>query len=135
MNLVILMGRLTRDPECKFTSNQTAICTFSIATNKKWKTTAGEAKEKVTFTEWTAFGKTGEMIAKHFHKGKTILVEGEVDLEQWQDKEGSQRSKIKFILRQFHFVGDSGTREKPSGQAASAPAAKAQEINDADIPF
>lgn len=135
MNQVNLMGRLTRDPECKFTSNQTAICTFGVATNKKWKTSDGESKEKVTFTEWTAFGKTGELIAKFFDKGKPILLEGEVDFEEWQDKEGNRRSKTKFIVHKFHFVNDGTKREKPSGQAASAPASKAQEISDADIPF
>jgi single-strand DNA-binding protein len=134
MNVVTLMGRLTRDPEIRYTNSNSPVCNISVATNKKYKTTAGEDREQVVYTDWVAFGKMAEALAKHFHKGKVIVANGEVFQDQWE-KDGKTMTRLKFYLHHYSFVPTDSPREKPSGQAASAPASKAQEINDADIPF
>ncbi len=101
-----MAGHLTRDPELRFLQNQTAICGFSIATNKKWKDQQGNQQEKVCFVECVAWGKRGETINQYFKKGAGILIEGELELDQWDDKDtGQKRSKHKINVQSFSFMG------------------------------
>lgn len=146
-NKVILMGNLTRDPELKHLTN-TAVCNIGIAVNRKFKKADGEKVEETTFVDCKAWGKTGEIIAQYFGKGQAILVEGRLNLEQWQDKDGGNRSKLVVIVESFEFCGgkgeggDSGnsTRDalqtKPRRQPAGPTNTKSYEpIDDSQIPF
>jgi single-strand DNA-binding protein len=132
-NKVILVGHLTRDPECKFLQSGTAVCDFGVANNRKWKDAAGQAKEEVCFVDAVAFGKTGEIIAKHFTKGKAILIEGRLKMEQWEDKQGNKRSKIGVVVESFTFIG--GGVDGDDRQAAPKRAAPAAPAADDDVPF
>jgi|SRR5436190_16952701 len=117
-NRVILAGNLTRDPELRYTPKGTAIAKLGMAINRTWKNEAGETKEEVTFVDLDAFGRTAEVIAQYLKKGRPILVEGRLKLDQWDDKQTNQkRSKLGIIVESFQFL-DSG---RPDGAPSEAP--------------
>lgn len=107
LNKMLLSGRLVRDPELRYLQSGTAVCNFSVATNRKYKNqNTNELVEEVTFVDITAWGKTGENISKFFSKGQPILVEGRMSQSTWEDKAtGQKRSKLFVTLEQFHFFG------------------------------
>lgn len=126
-NKVIIAGNLTRDPELKFTPKGTAICKISLAINRQWRTETGEQKEEVTFVDVDCFGKQAETIGKYLTKGKPLLVEGRLRLENWEDKTTQQkRSRLGVVMESFQFL-DSG---KGEGKAQN-PNAK---IDPSDVP-
>src|SRR6185436_9485303 len=111
LNVVVLQGNLTRDPETRFTPAGLAIVSFGIAVNGGF----GE-KEEVSFIDCTAFGKQGEALARFFNKGKQILVQGRIRQERWEDKTtGGKRSKLFVIVESFNFV--SGGKAPAAGEA------------------
>lgn len=113
-NKVILMGNLTRDPEIRYTPKGTAVARLGMAVNRKYTTESGEAKEEVTFVDVDAWGKQAEVIAQYCRKGKALLVEGRLKLDQWDDKAtGQKRSRLGIVLESFQFVG--GRREDEGG--------------------
>jgi len=104
-NKVVLVGNLTRDPETSTTNNGLAICKFGLASTRKYKTAAGDPKEETTFVDIDAFGKAAEIIAKYMVKGRPMLVEGRLKMDQWTSAEGQNRSKLGVVLEQFQFLG------------------------------
>ena len=115
MNRVVLMGNLTRDPEFK-NIGTTNVCNFGIAINR---VVHGGGKE-TTFVDVSAFGKCAENISKYFQKGKPILIEGRLKLDEWQDSNTQQkRSKLKVVAERFFFCGGNAA---PQGAPAQAPA-------------
>ena len=150
-NRVILAGNLTRDPELRYTPKGTAIASFGLAINRKWKSETGEAKEEVTFVDIEAWDRQAEVIAQYFKKGRPILVEGRLKFDQWEDKNTHQKqSKLKVRLESFSFIDTKGVdggvpseapRVRPAA-AASAPAGapapaepEAPEPEQDDVPF
>ena len=108
LNKVLLMGNLTRDPELRVTPKGTPICQFSLAINRQFKMESGESREEVIFVDVEAWGKQGETIAKYMTKGRPLYVEGRLRLDQWEDKNTKEkRSRMKVVLEQFQFLGDS----------------------------
>jgi single-strand DNA-binding protein len=121
-NKVILAGNLTRDPEVRYTPKGMAIAKFGLAINRTWKNESGETKEEVTFVDIDAFGRQAEVISQYLKKGRPILVEGRLKLDQWDDKQtGQKRSRLGIVLEGFQFL-DSGRSDGSSrSSAASAP--------------
>lgn len=108
LNKVLLMGNLTRDPELRVTPKGTPICQFSLAINRQFKMESGESREEVIYVDIEAWGKQGETIAKYCTKGRPLYVEGRLRLDQWEDKNTKEkRSRMKVVLEQFQFLGDS----------------------------
>lgn len=104
-NKVILMGNLTRDPEMRYTPNNTAVTSFGIAVNRKWKDGQGQPQEEVTFVDCEAWSKTAEVINQYLKKGRPVFVEGRLKLDQWDDKkDGSKRSKLKVVIESVTFI-------------------------------
>jgi single-strand DNA-binding protein len=139
-NKVMLGARLVRDPELRVTPKGTAICQFSVATSRRYKSDSGEQMEETSFIDCEAWGKTGELIQQHFTKGKAIFIDGRMKQDTWEDKETkAKRSKIKVVVESFQFVGakEDGQTPAPAQQqtpkAASKPAA--QDNLDEDVPF
>jgi len=115
MNRVLLMGNLTREPELK-NIGTTNVCNFGIAINRVVK---GGGKE-TTFVDISAFGKCAENIAKYFQKGKQILIEGRLKLDEWQDTtSGQKRSKLKVIAERFFFCGGNATPQGAPAQTSN----------------
>ena len=150
-NKVILMGNLTRDPELRYTPKGTAIAKIGLAVNRVWTNEAGEKKEDVTFIDVDVFGRTAENVGQYMRKGRPILVEGRLKLDQWDDKTtGAKRSKLGVVLEGFQFLdsgrGDGsapppGEAPRParppasSSPAAAAPESEAPPPDDDDVPF
>jgi single-strand DNA-binding protein len=119
LNKVHLIGNLTRDPELRHTPKGSAICTFALAINRKFKDESGE-REEVTFVEVEAWGKAGENVAKYCARGRSLYVEGRLKLDQWEDKQTKEkRSRLKVVLETFQFLGakpDSAAPADDSGR-------------------
>ncbi len=145
MNILLQKGNLTRDPETRYTPKGTAITQFGIAVNRRWKGEDGQAKEEVTFTDWQAWGKTGETIARFFKKGDPIICEGRLAQEEWEDKQtGEKRRKSLGKLETFHFCGskaaDGGGQRtaRPTGGSpvtSGSEAPWADGLEDDDVSF
>lgn len=119
-NKVILAGNLTRDPELRYTPNGKAIAKFGLAINRNWTTETGEKKEEVTFVDIDSFGRQAEVISQYLKKGRPVLVEGRLKLDQWDDKQsGQKRSRLGVVLESFSFL-DSGNRGE-AGAPSDAP--------------
>ena len=117
INHVTIGGNLVRDPELKHLPNGTALCSATIANNKKWKDAQGQPVEKVVFVGINIWGKTAEAFAQFHRKGDLCLVEGELDQETWDDKDtGKKRERTKVRVEKWHFM------PKKDGQGAPAPA-------------
>jgi len=146
-NKVILAGNLTRDPELRYTPKGMAIAKLGLAINRTWKNEAGETKEEATFVDVDAFGRTAEVIGQYLKKGRPILMEGRLRLDQWDDKQtGQKRSKLGVVLESFQFIdsgkGDGGpgdgSRSRSSAPTQSAPEpaeAGAPAPEEDDVPF
>lgn len=102
INIVCIVGRLTRKPDLKYTPKNTPISTFSIA-NNKIRYSNGEKKESVSFFNCIAWGKTGQIIAERFEKGQKITLLGRLDQRSWTDKTGHNHSTVEIIVEDFNF--------------------------------
>jgi single-strand DNA-binding protein len=138
VNKVTLAGRLTRDPETRYTNSGTAITDISLAVSRFYKTEAGETRDETDFIDVTAFGRSAEIIQKHLHKGNPLFVEGRLKLDQWDDKQtGSKRSKLKVIAESMQFVGPRAQAPAQSAQepGAPVPVGRGADMEPEDIPF
>ena len=148
-NKVILMGNLTRDPELRYTPKGTAIAKVGLAVNRVWTNEAGEKKEEVTFVDVDIFGRTAENVGQYMRKGRPMLVEGRLKLDQWDDKQtGQKKSKLGVVAETVQFLGSApggGEGGAPAAPRAPRPAAAApasapesgdaEPPHDDDVPF
>lgn len=131
-NKVLLMGNLTRDVELRHLQSGTSVGGFGLAVNRRYKDGGGQTKEDVLFVDCEAWGTTAENLAKYLQKGRPVFVEGRLKLDEWQDKDGVRRSKIKVVVESFQFVDN-----KPSqtGEGPGAKTAQGGPAEGGDIPF
>lgn len=123
MNTIMLKGRLTRDPEVRYTQNNAAVTQLTMAVDRYTK--AGEEK-LADFIDCVSFGSTAEFIGKYFKKGQEILVIGRLQIDSYTDKEGNTRRKTNVIISQVEFCGSK----------AESPTDVTKEISDGDdLPF
>lgn len=103
MNRVILMGRLTHDPEMRLTpQNGTSVATFDVAVDRQFKK---EGQQQADFIHCVAWQKTGEFINRYFAKGKMIAVEGRLQSRSWQGNDGKTHMSYEVVVEQAHFCG------------------------------
>ena len=126
------MGNLTRDPEVNYTPKGLAVGKLGIAINRKYKDSEGNQREETTFVDVDVFGKQAETLGKYMRKGRPILIEGRLKLDEWEDqKTGQKRSKLGVVCERFNFVG--GKDESQEAPTSEAP--KKSPIDDDDVPF
>ena len=117
LNKVLLMGNLTRDIEMRNLPSGMAVAAFGLAVNRKWKNQQGEQQEEVTFIDLEAFGKPAEVMNQFLRKGSGVFIEGRLQLDQWTDKEGNKRQKMKVVVNEFQFIdgkpADQGHSQQP----------------------
>lgn len=134
MNIVILTGRLTKDPDEKMTQSGMAVTNFTVAVDKFTK----NQDDTATFIPCTAFGKTGEFIGKYFGRGRKIVVQGKLDVSSYQDREGNRRTFTKVIVDRAEFA-DSHNNNNGGGQQQEQPmegfAQGGGQVFDEDVPF
>jgi single-strand DNA-binding protein len=162
VNKVILVGRLGRDPETRYTSGGQAVANFSVATDESYKDKNGERQKRTEWHKIVVWGKQAEIAQQYLKKGSLIFIEGRIQSREWQDKEGQKRTSFEIVANNFRMLG--GRAEGAAAGAAagagggavrsggddfephaapaedsyggsSAPAAGGPEISDEDIPF
>ena len=160
LNKVMLIGNLTRDPELRYTPQGTAVATFSIATNRQWKTDSGDTKDQAEFHRIVAWDKLAEICAKMLKKGVRTFVEGRLQTRSWQAQDGSQKSTTEIVITDMLMLDarrDPGeitvpddfnqepessktvkvakTKPAKSEKTKTPPQEASDEINEEDIPF
>ncbi|HMP77257.1 MAG TPA: single-stranded DNA-binding protein [Kiritimatiellia bacterium] len=108
LNKVLLIGRLTRDPEKRSTPSGMAVAELGMAVNRRYKASNGEDREETCFLNVTVWGKTAELCAEYLRKGSPLFVEGRLKLDEWE-KDGQKRSKLGVVAERVQFL-DSGSR-------------------------
>jgi single-strand DNA-binding protein len=144
-NKVILIGNVTRDIEMAYLPNNTPVAKLGIATNRKFKRQNGEEGEEVCFIDCKAFGRSAEILNQYVQKGHSIMLEGRLTLEQWDDKAtGAKRSKHTVMIENFQFLnnkqdGERQQRNDPQERNTApnndTPAPPPAMGDDSDIPF
>lgn len=145
LNKVFLVGNLTREPELRYTQGGMAVATLGIASNRKFHSKTGELKEEVLYINVEVWGKLAENCGEYLSKGRPILVEGRIVMDQWEDKDGNKRTTYKISSNNIQFLGSaSGSRENSapnSGQMNENKISETPKDNDPgnsipdDIPF
>lgn len=147
VNKVILVGRLGRDPEVRYTPSGVTVATFSIATSDEWKDKdTGQKQERTEWHRIVAWGKLGEICGEYLSKGKQVYIEGRIQTRSWDDRDGNKRYTTEIVAREMVMLGggsggrssddypDSGdyyTQDKRSGPPSGPPGPP----DDDDIPF
>ena len=107
-NKVILVGNLTRDPQLSYLPSQTPVVEMGLAMNRRWRGQNGEQREDTCFIDCRAYGKQAETINQYMRKGNPILVEGRLQFDMWEGKDGQKRSKHRVVVENFQFLGAGG---------------------------
>lgn len=125
LNQVTLMGRMTRDPELKYTANEKAVVSFTIAVDRDYK-----GEDAADFIDCVAWNKTADMVDRYFHKGERIIVSGRIQTRTWETNDGKKRKATEVIADRVYFV------ESKRGDVAQKPETF-DEIGDGDgeLPF
>ncbi len=147
-NKVILIGNLTRDVELKYTPSGTAIAKFGIATNRTYKDNlSGENKQEVMFIDITVFGRSAEVANQYLSKGRRVLIEGRLVLDQWVDSTGNKRSKHSIVAERVQFMDSKSSSSDNGSYRFNQPEQKKPQmqqktneipsidIDDDEIPF
>lgn len=116
LNSVMLIGRLTADPQLKYLPNGNAVVEFSIANNYF----VPNKDKEVNFFEIVAFGKTAETVGKYLAKGKQIAVTGSLRQDRWQDKDGNSKSRVRIIMQSMQMLGGAGGQPQQANEGFSS---------------
>ena len=154
LNKVMLLGRLGKDPEIRYTAQQMPVCTFSLATGERRKDASGQWVEQTEWHNIVVWGKTGENCHKFIKKGREVFIEGRIQTRKWQDKEGRDRYTTEIVALNVQFLGSGKgvARDDAAGAVASEGASAHSEglpnieqavnaaptevaFDDDDIPF
>lgn len=145
LNHIVIMGRLTRDPELRRTGNGVAVASFTLAVDRDFSGKDGE--KETDFVDCVAWRQTGEFVSKYFTKGRMACVSGSLQLRDWTDKDGNKRRSAEVIANNVYFADSKNTAEnggsRPTAAAPAAPtyaapaAGSFAPINDDDeqLPF
>ena len=144
LNKIFIMGRLTRDPELRRTQSGTPVTSFSLAVDRDFKSQSGE--KETDFIDVVAWRSTAEFVAKYFTKGRMAVVEGRLQIRDWQDRDGNKRRSAEVIADNVYFgdsrrdsSGDSGSGSYGGGYSApvgGGPSGFAEiDEEDGDLPF
>ncbi|MCG2725409.1 MAG: single-stranded DNA-binding protein [Elusimicrobia bacterium] len=120
-NYVLLTGRLTRDPDLRYTQKGIPVCSFDIAVNRRYKdASTGEWKEDATFIGIVAWGPMGERSGEKLKKGSPVHVEGRLSSSEYTDREGQKRKSIKVTARRIQFLAVAPKGDAPLGDEGEA---------------
>lgn len=126
MNKTLLVGRLSKDPELKYTQSGTAVCNFTVAVNRRTKN--AEGNYDADFISCTAWNKTAEFVGQYFTKGQTIGLEGRIQNRSYDAQDGSKRFVTEVVAEQVEFVGS-----KPQNENKASQMGQEIDISDAEL--
>lgn len=138
VNRVILIGRLGRDPELRYTSSGTPVANFSLATDESWTDSNGQRQSRTEWHNIVAWSKLGEICNQYLRKGKLVFIEGRIQTREWDDRDGNKRRTTEIVASEMRMLG---SRDEENGRTESKPSAESDNstmevgITDDDIPF
>jgi len=146
VNMVVLMGNMTREAELRYTPNGKAVASFGLAVNRVYKDASGEQKKEADFFDIVAWGKLAEIISQYGSKGQGVHVMGRLQNRSWEAQDGGKRTKTEIIANDISLIGGKGSGSGSSDFAQSSPAKEGvdtpaptevtdEEISIDDIPF
>lgn len=112
INRVIISGRLTRDPELRYTPAGKAVCTVALAYNRRYKDASGQWQDDTTYINVVCWMKVAELVNRYLHKGSPVLVEGRLESRSWETEAGQKRSVVEIRADRIGFL-----EKAPSGEA------------------
>ena len=126
LNKVMLIGNVTRDPEIKYTPKGSAVTDLGIAVNRVFTPEGGERREETTFVDVTLWGRQAEIAGEYCKKGRSIYIEGRLQLDSWEDKtSGQKRSKLRVVGENFQLLGP-----RPGGSGGGSHSAGEEEYSE-----
>ena len=131
INKVILIGRLGRDPELKFTPSGTPVAKFSLATDESYKDRSGEQKDHTEWHNIVAWSKLAEICGQYLTKGKLVYIEGRIQSRQWQDQSGNKRTSYEIIAQRMQMLGSRADSER-AASATTGQSPEAGAVEDAE---
>lgn len=136
LNKAMVIGNLTRDPEQRTTPNGATVCSFGVATTRRWKDQAsGAQKEDTQFHNIVAWNKLAETCGHYLHKGSKIYLEGRIQYRQWEDQSGAKRNRTEIVAEQMIMLDKKGATPDATPSAPAPSEAPAEEVSVEDIPF
>ena len=126
LNKVFLIGNLTRDPELRYTPSGTPVTEFGLAINNTRTGKDGQKHEDTVFVDITLWARQAEVASEYLSKGKPVLIEGRLQFDQWEGKDGQKRSKLRVVGERMQMLGSRGDA---SGRQAPSPSDVAAEDN------
>jgi single-strand DNA-binding protein len=137
INKAILVGRLGRDPEVRYTPDGMMVTNFTLATDEQWKDKSGEKTQKTEWHRIVTFGKLAEICGKYLVKGKLVFVEGRIQTRSWEDKDGVKRFTTEIVASNMQMLDSRGQKDADAGRDESplpSPPADTP-MPDDDVPF
>lgn len=136
LNQIVLMGRLTRDPELRYTQSQTPVCGFQIAVDRDYSGRDGGEKQ-TDFISIVAWRNTAEFVCKYFAKGSMAVVSGRLQIRDWTDKEGNKRHSAEVVAESVYFGESKRRNEEATEHTSQETEPKYSEYQDSDneLPF
>jgi len=142
LNKVLLMGNLTRDPELRYTPGGAAVTDLGLAVNREYTNREGQRVKDVCYIDISTWGATAENCSKYLTKGSPIFIEGRLQLDTWENKQGEKRSKLKVVADRVQFLGSPRGDRTPTGAETVAntdsgpdPEPQPQDEPANDVPF
>jgi single-strand DNA-binding protein len=132
VNKVILLGRLGRDPELRYTQSGQPVADFTLATNETWNDREGKRQERTEWHRVVAWGKLAELCGQYLNKGRQAYIEGRLQTREWNDRDGNKRQTTEIVARDVVFLGGRGEDRSPTSSSSTEPEPP---IQDDDIPF
>jgi single-strand DNA-binding protein len=132
VNKVILVGRLGRDPETRYTGGGQAVANFSIATDETYKDRNGERQKRTEWHKIVVWGKQAEIAQQYLKKGSLLFVEGRIQSREWQDKEGQKRTSFEIVATNFRMLGGRGDGAAVGAGAGAGAGGGARHADDFD---
>jgi single-strand DNA-binding protein len=142
LNKAMIYGNLTRDPEKKALPNGSAVCSFSVATNRVYNDRDGKKQEQTEYHNVVAFGKLADIMGQYLQKGRPVYIEGRITTRSW-DKDGQKQYRTEIVADSFQFgattpggsTAPAGNNPQDDVKAPALPDYPEEEINPEDIPF
>lgn len=135
LNHLTIMGRMTRDPELRYTNAGTAVASFALAVDRDFKGQNGQ--KETDFIECTAWKGTAEFVSKYFAKGRMAVVDGRLQIRDWTDKQGNKRKSAEVVVSNIYFGDSRREEERHDDGGAYPPDDQFEELydSDSDLPF
>ncbi len=132
LNKVILMGRMTAEPELRYTTSNTPVCSFTLAVERDYKDSEGN--KETDFIKCQSWRNSAEFVSKYFSKGQQIVVAGRIQTRTWDDQEGKKHYATEVVVDNVYFAGSSKKNEQSAEQQESPEGFIPVEDSD-DVPF